>query len=168
MMDMAAVASSVPGVRNVNAEWRWQKTKQSAMVYITYIGESGIEEKISERLRNVSDPSAAIDVSQAKGIKTDLTLQIERDPRFQKDKIRDDVLDKLLKPGKGFLVPEKLPLGKPLYRSTIFKTIHEVPGVISVQDITWNGARFDSQAQLAEPGEYFDFESGQVNICVSD
>ncbi|MEI7897704.1 MAG: hypothetical protein WCJ26_11765 [bacterium] len=168
IIDMEAVASSVPGVRNVIAEWRWQKTKQNAMVHITYIGEAGIEEKISERLRNVSDPSVSIDVSRAKGIKTDLSVQIERDPRYQKDKIWDEVYAKLFEPAKGFLVPEKLPLAKPLYRSTLFKIIHEVPGVISVQDITWNGARFNLKAQMAEPGKYFDFESGQVDIYVSE
>ncbi|HRI60011.1 MAG TPA: hypothetical protein PK228_09820, partial [Saprospiraceae bacterium] len=54
IQDMEAVAYSLPGVRSVQAEWRWSSGKQRPVAHIWYIGEAGIEKILTQRLRNLS------------------------------------------------------------------------------------------------------------------
>ena len=162
ILDMEAVSLATPGVRTVQAEWHWHGIQQCPVVYIWYIGEAGIEILLTRRLRALTDPSTPIAVEQAAGVPVSIAIEVEVDERYVAETVLKNVRLVLSLPGTGLLSPEKLGVGKPLFRSTIFKAIVEVEGVVSVTKISWNGETFSSYAMKAPAGSYFDFENGEI------
>jgi predicted phage baseplate assembly protein len=162
MQDMEAVAAGVPGVRAVRVEWRWSSDKQRPVVQVWYIGKSGIASTVSQRLRNLSDPSTPIDVKVAQGIKATLSLDIEIDSKYLASKVLAAVRAKLMGKKAGMLVPEQIGIGAPLYRSHIFEAVLAVPGVKSVRGIWGNNLPFIVFAVTPGAGKYFDLESGDL------
>jgi uncharacterized phage protein gp47/JayE len=160
--DMEAVAVGVAGVRAVQAEWRWHGVKQRPVVYIWYIGEAGIEKTVAQTLRRLSDPTTPIEVEMAQAVATFLSIDIEIDERHLEDVVLAAVRPVLMDTETGLLPPERIGIGKPLYRSRIYEAVTSVPGVASVQGLQWNGVPFPSYAVSPGAGRYFDLESGAL------
>ena len=160
--DMEAVALSIPGVRAVQAEWRWHSKRQCPVAFIFYIGENGIEASVTRRLKYVTDPSTPIAVEQATGLAVRLGISIMIDSRYVKDVVIEAVRALLTEQGQGLLAPERVGIGQPFYRSQLFGVVMSVDGVISVTDLLWNENAFDDFAKDPGAGNYFDFEKGSV------
>lgn len=164
IQDMEAATRAVPGVRNVQTEWRWHGIRQCAVAHIWYIGEGGIESKISLRLRTICDPSTPIQVEQAKALPVALALQVEIDPRFIETDVTAGLREVFFSTETGFLIPENTGVGAPLFRSKIFETALSVEGVLSVQGILWNGSVFADYGKSPGAGRYFDFNPNALFI----
>ncbi len=132
------------------------------MVQVWYIGEAGIEPTVEERLRNVSDPSTPIDVDRADGQETKLSLDVEIDERLWDDDVLASLRKALMDKKTGLLAPERIGIGKPLFRSRIFKAVLSVNGVTAISGIHWKGDPFASFAKKSDAGKYFDLEKGSL------
>lgn len=154
IQDMEAVATQVPGVRVARAEWRWSGRKQRPVARIWFIG-GAQPDTVSKRLRSVSDPSTPIDVQPATGLKSKLLLVVGVDPRYLVSKVIGAVESLLMDKVNGLLIPEKLGIGKLLYRSRIFDTVLSAPGAIAVRDIRLNGHAVQEYAVTPGARPYF-------------
>ncbi|MBC8488710.1 MAG: hypothetical protein H8D45_22015 [Bacteroidetes bacterium] len=162
--DMEAVVLSVPGVRNTQVEWRWHGDKQNTMVHVWYVGEAGIESSISEMLHDLSDPSTLFNVELAEGKETDLSIDVKISQNYDENNVLAEIQDKLFNTKTGILIAENISIGGPLFRSSIFKTIHEVQGVLSVKNILINESFFYKTSLSPGAGKYFDFENGNFEL----
>jgi hypothetical protein len=59
----------------------------------------------------------------------------------------------------GLLPPERLGIGKPLFRSQLFEFLLRVTGVVSVTGLTYNSAPFSAFGIKPAAGHYFDFSN---------
>jgi len=162
--DMEAVVLSVPGVRNAQVEWRWHGDKQNTMIHVWYIGEAGIESSISEMLHDLTDPSTLFNVELAEGKETDLSIDVKISQDYDENNVLAEIQDKLFNTKTGILIPENLSIGGPLFRSYIFKGIHEVQGVLAVRNIFIKGNFFYKTSLSPGAGKYFDFENGNFEL----
>ncbi|MCF6407766.1 hypothetical protein L3C95_33070 [Chitinophaga filiformis] len=158
IQDMEAVVLSMPGVRGVQAAWRWHGVRQCALVHIWYLGEAGLETALSQRLRNVSDPAVIIQVEQATAAKAKLSIAVKTDPRYLEADVLAGVRENLTNIKSGILAPENIGIGRSLFRSRIFAAVLSVPGAMAVSGIYWNGKPFNDFAKTPGAGKYFNFE----------
>jgi uncharacterized phage protein gp47/JayE len=168
IIDMEAAALRVPGVRAVQAEWRWHDKKQCHVVQIWYIGETSIEGKILKRLRSISEPTTPFSIDCADGIQSDLVIDIEVDTRYIDSEVIANVHTVLMGEEDGMLIPRNIGIGRPLFRSRIFEAMLSVPGVLAVRGIRLNDSSFTAFVEAPPPGKYFDFESGSVQISAGE
>jgi hypothetical protein len=164
LQDMEALTAAFPGVRAVQTEWRWNKGKQCASAHIFYIGEDGLEPSISQRLRNVSDPSTSITVEKAQPVSLTISLNVQIDPRYLEQDVIRQLRQHLMDKQNGLLAPEKIGIGTPLYRSKIFEAVLKIKGTVSVDSILLNRKNFDDFAITPGAGHYFDIEQGKLII----
>ena len=164
ILDMEAVARTVPGIKAVQGQWHWHATQQRAVVHLWYIGDEGLETTISERLRHLAGPSTPIGVQQANGIAVFLELDLDIDPRFREEEVITQVQDTLWDEKSGLLAPANQAVGRPFYRSRLMAAVHQAPGVRSVRSCYWNQAPFTQFARSAPAGAYFDFAAGGLLV----
>ncbi|MFB3132599.1 MAG: hypothetical protein ACE10K_08785, partial [Rhodothermales bacterium] len=162
MLDMEAAAAGVAGVRAVRTEWRWHAGKQRPVVQVWYIGEAGVETTVSQTLRGLTDPATPIDVEQAQGLPLTLSLDLEIDERYLEDEVIDAVRARLMDEERGLLAPERIGIGRPLYRSRVFEEVLAEPGTVTVRSLTRDGAPFPGFAISPGAGQYFDLENGAL------
>lgn len=155
LKDMEAVAASFPGVKDVQAEWRWNKHKQTTSAHIFYIGDDGIQASLSERLRNLSDPTVSITVEQAKPVPLDLSITARIDNRFLESDVIQQIRSALTNPDAGMLAAEHIGIGQALFQSRLFEAILNVEGVVAVDGILINKKNFDQYAVTPGTGQYF-------------
>lgn len=168
MVDMEAVALAVPGVRSVQAEWRWHGSRQQAGVQIWYIGEDNIKDQVTKRLHDVTYLTTPITVEQAQVVAAELSLDIEIDPRYIEKNVLAEVRTTLTNAETGLLAPENVGIGKPMFRSRIFEAVLSVEGTVAVRGIFWNGASFTNFGKTPGAGRYFDFERGSLQLKQPD
>lgn len=166
--DMEAVALAIPGVRVVQAQWRWHGEQQRPVVHLWYVGENGMETTISERLRNVSDPATPFQVEQAQAVAIALHLGVWVDPRYDKPMLLEAIHMQLLDPKTGLLMPEQLGIGQPCYRSRLYEAVLAVAGSTSVQQVNWNRVPLTAFAKSPGAGRYFDFETTPPAITLTE
>jgi hypothetical protein len=164
MQDMAALASSFPGVRAVQTEWRWDRNKQRASAHIFYIGDAGIRASLSQRIRSYSDPSTPITVETALAIPLFISINVNINPRYLEEDVIRQLRETLTDSSHGLLAPENIGIGLPLYRSRIFEQVLNVAGTEAVQSIITGGNNFDDFAIVPGTGNYFDIEQGSLII----
>lgn len=166
--DMEAVALSVPGVRAAQASWYWNGAKQRPVVNVYFIGESGIETLVRQRLRNVSDPSTPIDAAQAQALLPVLSIDVNIDPRYLEHDVLTAIREALMNARTGMLAPENIGIGQPLFRSRIFSAVLSVEGALAVRGIHWNNQPFLSSATTPGTGIYFNIEEGTLLLNGKD
>ncbi len=164
MDDMAALASSFPGVRAVQTEWRWDKNKQRAAACIFYIGDQGIQDSLSQRIRSVSDPSTPISVINALSSPLIISINVKVNPRYLEEDVTKHIRETLTNTSHGILAPENIGIGRPLFRSRIFQSVLDVAGTDAVQSILQGGLNFGDFAIVPGTGNYFDIEQGSLII----
>ena len=164
MQDMQALAASFPGVRGVQAEWRWDKNKQRASAHIFYIGDAGIKASLSQRIRSVSDPSTPITIEKALSKPLFISLNIKINPRYLEEDVIAELRENLLNTDSGLLAPENIGIGLPLFRSRIFENVLNVEGTEAVQSILVGSNNFGEFAIVPGTGYYFDIEQGSLII----
>lgn len=133
--DMQAIAAGVPGVRSVRAEWSWHEKRQRAVAHIWYIGDSAIQESVAKTLRAVCDPSTPIVAERATPIPLHLTIDIDIDERYVSADVMAAVQTVLIGEKEGFLLPENLGIGAPLFRSELFENVLAPDGALAVHGL---------------------------------
>lgn len=164
MKDMEALAASIPGVRAVQTEWRWDHTKQCASAHVFYIGDISLKAIVSQKIRSFSDPSNPITVEQAGSNPLFLSVNIKIDSRYHEPDVIREIRSALLDSRSGLLAPENIPIGLPLYRSKIFEAVLSVKGTETVQSIFIGETNFTDFAVIPGTGCYFDIELGSLII----
>jgi hypothetical protein len=168
--DFEVLANLVPGVVTAVAEFLFIDTTQGAGIVVTYIG-SAQPEALVTALQKDAEPGLAIDARRATPLYSTLHVEVEVDRRFDNDLVAAKVLAALIDPDTGPLAKKNAPIGRPLYRSTLFDVIHSVPGVVGVGAA--NGYTgyyyYDFQAAArvslcAGPSVYFDFPDHNVTV----
>jgi hypothetical protein len=164
ILDMGAAAVGVPGVRAAEVSWQWSQTRQGAMVHVWYIGSETIKKDIVAKLQKLSDTTTLIAAGRAAPIPATMTLDVKVDSTYVTSVVLADVRTALLESEVGMLVPEKLGIGKPLFRSQVFAAVLAVEGVEAVQGVqlSYPGIQgtWDSFGIKPDTGKYFDFEQG--------
>jgi hypothetical protein len=164
LKDMEALVAAYRGVRAVQTEWRWDLAKQRASAHIYYIGDPSLSPEISRRLRSYADPSTPISVEPATPKPLFISIDTKIDPRYDEAMIIANLRSALAgKPG-GFLLPESIGIGAPLFRSKLFEQVLMVEGTSSVTSILINNVSFSDYATIPGTGNYFDIENGKLII----
>ncbi len=164
IQDMEAAAAGVPGVRAVRCEWRWNAVRQRPSVQVWYVGPVDLRTTVSGALRLLSDPTTAIDVTQALGLPMHLTLEVEVDPRYRAGNVSAAVRAGLLDRDAGLLAPERIGIGLPIFRSRLFEAVLATPGCLAVRSILWNGLPWLDFALQPGAGRFFDLEAGELVV----
>lgn len=165
IQDMEAVALSFPSVRTAQTEWAWDALQLQAVAKIWYVGDSDeTAKKLLTRLKSITDPTTPIQVNRAQPSPVILSIDIDVDPRFVKEKVLAAVRQALLNPKNGKLIPEQIGIGKPLYRSKLFADILAVEGATAINSIFWDKAPLSIFAKKPDSGKYFDFETTGVSL----
>jgi hypothetical protein len=162
IQDLEAAAATVPGVRAVSAEWRWNAARQRPLVQIHYVGASPLAPTVSQKLHGLTDPTTPIAVDPATPLPRTLALQIEIDPRHLEADVLRAVRAALMRPETGFLAPERIGIGVPLFRSRLFAVVLAVPGVVAVRGLLVDGLGVPDYGITPGAGHYFDFEAGTL------
>lgn len=162
LLDLEAAAANVGGVRAVRAEWRWNEQRQRPVAQIYYIGDPGLDDLITQKLRNLAEEDTPIDVAPATALERTLAIQVTVDPKYEEANVLAAVRAALMDPDTGLLSPERVGIGLPLYRSRIYEFVARMPGALSVAGLLLNGADFDVWAVSPGAGNYFDFEHGNL------
>jgi hypothetical protein len=158
--DLEAAAASYAGVRAVAAEWRWSGTQQVPAAHIWYLADGDLTQLILQKLRSLTQPDVPIAVEPAVAWTTTLSIQMTIDPRRFEDEVLATARVALMDPETGLLAPERLGIGRPLFRSRIFEFLLNVPGVVSVTGLDFAGSGFSQYGIKPAAGKYFDFSNG--------
>jgi len=160
LADLEAAAASYSGVRAVAAEWRWSSELQLPAAHIWYLADGDLKELILNKLRSLTQPDAPIHVERAIAFSANLSIQLKHDPRRFEDDVVSVARTRLTDVETGILPPERLGIGKPLFRSRLFEFLLKVPGVTSVTGLSYAYAPFSDYGIKPPAGHYFDFSTG--------
>jgi hypothetical protein len=164
LKDMEAVAASFPGVQAVQADWRWNGQKQTASAHIFYIGDSGIQVALSQRLRSLSDPTVSITVEQATARPLHISLTVRIDDRYLETDVIAQIREALTNIDTGMLAAQNIGIGQPLFQSRLFEAILRVAGTVAVDGVFLNRKNFGQYAVTPGAGRYFDVVAGGLII----
>jgi hypothetical protein len=157
LADLEAAAASYAGVRAVAAEWRWSSTLQVPAAHIWYLADGDLTELILIKLRSLTQPDTPIQVERATAYTKTLSIQIDHDPKRFEAEVVLAARTAMLDVETGLLPPERLGIGKPLFRSRIFEFLLNVPGVQAVTGLRFSYDPFTNFGILPPAGHYFDF-----------
>lgn len=168
IQDVEAVGAGAPGVRAVRAEWTWDEAQQRAVAKLWYVGSPLLVERLTATLRSMADPTVAIAAAPAIGDETHLSLTIAAERSYVSERVEAGVREALLDPASGLLAPERIGIGRPLFRSRVFEVVQAVAGVEAVLDARLGAAPFAEWGLPSAPGHYLDFETGSVDVSVKE
>ncbi len=160
LADFEAAAASYSGVRAVAAEWRWSTARQVPAAHLWYLADGDLTELLLNKLRSLIQPDTPIQVEPAIAYTAVLSIQITHDERRLEADVLAAARSALMDTESGLLPPERLGIGKPLFRSRLFEFLLAVPGVKSVTGLSYDDAPFDEYGIKPPAGYYFDFSNG--------
>jgi predicted phage baseplate assembly protein len=162
--DMQALAAGVPGVRATTVDWRWNQTQQRPVVQVWYIGDAAIAGDVGQALRRLCDPTTPIAADVALPQPLTLSLDITIDARYLEDDVLPRIRAALMDSATGLLAPERIGIGRPLFRSRVFEAVLAVAGATAVSGllVESDGKQSPWSAYALQPaaGTYFDVEQG--------
>jgi hypothetical protein len=159
LADIEAAAASFSGVRAASAEWRWSADLQVPAAHVWYLADGDLTELIRTQLRSLTVPDMPIQVERAQEYSAYLSIQLEHDERRFEDDVLRAVRTALTDVEGGLLPPERLGIGKPLFRSRIFEFVLDVAGVTGVTSLNYQFVPFESYGVQPPAGRYFDFDN---------
>ena len=155
--DLEAAAASYSGVRAVAAEWRWSGILQIPAAHIWYLADGDLTELLLNKLKSLAQPDTPVQVERAVATATTLTIQLVTDPkRFEVD-VLAEVRSALMNVETGLLPPERVGIGKPLFRSQLFDFLLNISGVLSISGLSLDSLPFSNFGTKPEAGHFFDF-----------
>lgn len=160
LADFEAAAASFAGVRAVAAEWRWSAELQVPAAHIWYLADGDLSTLLRNRLIGLTQPDTPILVERAQPWAKLLSIQIKHDPKRLEDEVLATARTALMDVETGLLAPERLGIGKPLFRSRLFEFLLRVTGVVSVTGLTYSSKPFSKFGVKPPAGHYFDFSNG--------
>lgn len=159
LSDLEAAAASYAGVRAVAAEWRWSSELQVPAAHIWYLADGDLTALILGHLRGLTQPNTPIQVERAVATVATLSIQLTHDPKRFEDDVLSSARTALMDVETGLLPPERLGIGKPLFRSRLFEFLLNLTGVVSVTGLTFNSTPFSNFGVKPPAGHYFDFNN---------
>jgi len=156
--DMEAAALVAPGVVTARADWAWDGTRQRPVVKVWVVGD-GVTSTVAARLLALTEPNTPINVIAATPIAASLAIDLELDPGRVAATVLAAVTAALTGTG-GWLLPARLGIDRPLYRSELVAFLLGITGVTGVRGLTWNGAPFLAYGKAPGAGGYFDLVPG--------
>jgi hypothetical protein len=129
-----------------------------------YIGAAPLYKDIKAKLRGLSDGITPFAVEEALPVPAKLSLSIAIDPKRIAADVLATVRTALMDPATGLLAPERIGIGRALFRSRIFEVVLAVPGATAVTGLLWFGEPFFQYGIDPGAGKYFDFEAGELNL----
>jgi hypothetical protein len=160
LADLEAAAASYAGVRVVAAEWRWSSELQVPATHIWYLADGDLTELILNKLRSLTQPDTPIQVERALATTAILSIQLIHDPKRFEDDVLSAARTALMDVETGLLPPERLGIGKPLFRSRLFEFLLGLTGVEAVTGVTFGMEPFSNYGVKPPAGHYFDFSEG--------
>ncbi len=160
LADLEAATASYAGVRAVAADWRWSSDLQVPAAHVWYLADGDLTELILNKLRSLTQPDTPIHVEPATPLTRMLSIQLTLDPRRLEDEVLSATRSALMDVETGLLPPERLGIGRPLFRSRLFEFLLTVPGVLSVTGLSIGEAPFSVFGIKPPGGRYFDFSNG--------
>lgn len=160
LADVEAAAASYTGVRAVAAEWRWSTQLQVPAAHVWYLADGDLTELILNKLRSLTQPDTPIQVERAVASPAVLSIQLTRDPNRFEDEVLSAARSALMDVETGLLPPERLGIGKPLFRSQLFEFLLAIPGVLAITGLTFGSTPFSAYGIKPAAGHYFDFTDG--------
>lgn len=160
LADLEAAAASYAGVRAVAAEWRWSSELQVPAAHIWYLADGDLTQLILNKLRSLTQPDTPIHVEPAVATAAVLSIQLTHNPKRFEDDVLSAARTALMDVETGLLAPERLGIGKPLFRSRLFEFLLAVTGVEAVTGLTFGTAPFSNYGVKPAAGHYFDFSDG--------
>ena len=157
LADVEAAAASYAGVRAVAAEWRWSSELQVPAAHVWYLADGDLTALILGYLRGLTQPNTPIQVERAVASVATLSIQLTHDPKRFEDEVLSSARTALMDVEAGLLAPERLGIGKPLFRSRLFEFLLNLTGVVSVTGLTFNSTPFSNYGVKPPAGYYFDF-----------
>jgi len=157
LADVEAAAASYAGVRAVAAEWRWSSELQVPAAHVWYLADGDLTALILGYLRGLTQPNTPIQVERAVASVATLSIQLTHDPKRFEDEVLSGARTALMDVEAGLLAPERLGIGKPLFRSRLFEFLLNLTGVVSVTGLTFNSTPFSNYGVKPPAGYYFDF-----------
>lgn len=173
LLDLEAATASVAGVRSVRAAWRWDAAGMRPAAVIRYIGDTQLSSLIRAKLRDQSEPDAAIMVERAQPQSASLELQLLVDPRHDPADVTGRAMVCLYAaptfPGSGgILRAERLGPDGIIYLSHIIAAVMKIDGVVGVQSVSFNGASFVDVCRIPPDGLYWEFgEPGMAGFSMT-
>jgi hypothetical protein len=157
--DLEAATASYSGVRAVAAEWRWSTTLQVPAAHIWYLADGDLTILILNKLRSLTQSDIPIQVERAVATAPRLSIQLACDPKRFEEDVLTSARTALMDVETGLLPPERLGIGKPLFRSKLFDFLLSVTGVTSVTGLNYGYSPFSDYGIKPPTGHYFDFSN---------
>lgn len=156
LVDLEAAAATYAGVRAVAVEWRWSSELQVPAAHVWYLADGDLTALILNKLRGLTQPDMPIQVERAIAFPATLSIQLTPSPKRFEEEVLAQARSALMNVETGLLPPERLGIGKPLFRSQLFQFLLDVNGVVSVTGLTYNSAPFSEFGVKPEAGHYLD------------
>ncbi len=159
LADLEAAATTVAGVRGARASWRWDPAGLRPSALINYIGDSQVLPLVRTRLRELSEPDAAISVERSQPQPASLELHILADSGYDPSKVAARALLPLYDPpsDRGILRPERLGPDGVVFLSRVVEALLGVEGVRDLRWASFNGMPFVDGGRRPPAGRYWDF-----------
>jgi hypothetical protein len=168
--DYETIAAQTPGVTRARSYWVWDAAEQRALVAV-YVGDdSSAAGAARQALARAADPNRPVDVRLATAvpIRLGLTLLVSPDrvPADAVAAVRTNFLD----PDNGLFGANVARIGLTIFRSEIYETCLDIPGVLAVHGLQVYvkvGSSFVLQTGYRYvPGEggFFQLATADLNI----
>lgn len=155
--DFLAMARGYSGILNAAVSQGWDSARLQPSIAVHFIADQGDpQQDLENYLALRALPGLPITVAAASAVPVsgfDVSLGI--DPAFDPDPVRAAASTALFDPAAGLLAPRNIPIGAPLFRSSIAAALHRVPGVAAVEAIVFDGVEMP-YARSPGPAAWFD------------
>lgn len=140
--DFLALARNFNGIVNAAVTVEWNAEALQPMVVVRYIADSGDPgPALGADLELRVLPGTLIVVEAAtRAVVTGFDISLDIDPLWDAALVRDVASKALFDPATGLLSARRMPIGQPLFHSSLSAALHAVPGVRSVTSIQFNGS----------------------------
>ncbi|MGY6634797.1 MAG: hypothetical protein ACXIU8_13805 [Alkalilacustris sp.] len=154
--DFEAAALSQDGIDAARAGWTWSRTRQRPLVQVRFAGDGALAPALSARLRALSDPSVALEVTPATPLPVRLALQVQIAPGAPETQVLAALAEALTGPPEARFSHARPRIGAPVFRSALAAEALAVPGVAGVPAMLWtDGQPPDPGGVACPPDRWF-------------
>lgn len=172
LVDLAAGAATVPGVKAVKTSWRWDSGGLRPVALISYIGDSQLVSTLYGKLRDLVEDDTPLQVLRVQPQSARLAIQLLIDDSYLKSMVISQVRDALFRApddtnAAGLLRPETLGPEGTLFLSPIVEAVMAISGVTGIQSISFNQSPFNDPGVAPPAGTYWSFgDPTQANFGI--
>jgi hypothetical protein len=155
--DFEAEARQWGNVVNAKATRGWDESRDRAVVQLSVVTpDTGpLSTDLCAYLAGLAEPNIALTVIKATAQSGTLIIDLDIDPKRQREVVELAVAHHLFHEYDGLLALRNVPIGGRFHRSKLLAAIHQVPGVIGVAAVRFNWEKLPPSLTIF-PGKYFD------------